>query len=75
MGSEGSPDEYQLPGVKGSLASLGNICSKMDKGACPTAAGQLNCNCLKEKSALKTTIRSGSSTLGVVSGKGYHSKS
>ena len=78
MGSEGSPDAYQLVGVKGSLPSLGNICSKLDERACLTAAGQPNCNCLnkqKGKSALKTTIRSGSSALGVVSGQGYHSKS
>ena len=39
MGSEGSPDAYQLVGAEGSLSSIGNICSKLDELACPTAAG------------------------------------
>ena len=47
MGSEGSPDAYQLVGTEGSLSSIGNICSKLDKLACPTAAGQPNRNCLE----------------------------
>ena len=78
MGSEGSPDAYQLAGIKGSLPSFENICSKMDERACPTADGQPNSNFLDKqegKSALKIAIRSGSSALGVVSGQGYHSKS
>ena len=71
-------NSIQLVGAEGSLSSIGNICSKLDELACPTAAGQPNCNCLdkqKGKPPLKTAIRSGSSALGVVSGEGYHCKS
>ena len=49
MGSEGSPDAYQLVRAEGSLSSIGNICSKLDELACPTVAGQLNRNRLNKQ--------------------------